>query len=238
MLASFCAAPVRPDLKGANLGQVWVKCLTIVRAADEHGILQTYYPGDWCKMGKHQARQLLATRQIETQNPSTRAQIFDFTGCGIVAYVNEPAARILMGQISELPIAGGEPRLHYNRTLLLDPSAKPNMALVPVGFQRLLAGWEMAVPVLPHEGHDYLTAEMIGTPQDRERTKEVVHDLRCPVYDPRVIFALKCDVAQAVIEQWDQERCEKHTDSRLAFLRAFYEHKPLMCALPATWYGK
>lgn len=223
------------------MAQIWIKCITIVRAADGHGVLRTYHPGDWCQVGKHQARQLVASGCAEIQNPATRVQTFDLADCGIVVYGN--ASALVVGQLRlaapELPVHTDEmPRLLYNRTLILNPQAKLNMALLSVGFHRLTTGWWMAAPILPYQGPEYLTAEMIGTEADRAATKAVIHDLRCPVYDPRIIFALQRPECEAVIDQWLEERSQPHADSRLAFLRAFYTHKPRMCGLPASWYGK
>ena len=223
------------------MGQVWIKCITIVRATDNHGVLKSYRPGDWAEVGMHQARQLVASGCAEIQNPVTRARIFDLGDCGIVAYGDRrlSATQVLGLTLPEVQVHTDElPRLHFNRTLIYNPEVKINPVLIPIGFHRLTTGWRMAVPVIPHSGDDYLTAEMIGTEADRAATKAVVHDLRCPVYDPRIMFVLKEPDCEAVIEQWLDERAVPGNDDRLAFLRAWYTHKPTMCGLPASWYGR
>ena len=221
---------------------VWIKCITIVRAANEHGQLVSYHPGDWCQVGMHQARQLVASGCAEIQNPVTRARMFDHGDCGVIAYGDRRLAAVqsIAQALPELEVNTNEPlpRLAFNRTLLYDPSVTINAVLVPVGFHRLTTGWKMAAPVLPSRDNEYLTAETIGTAAERAATKAIVRDLRCPVYDPRVIFALQCPECEAVIEQWLAECAVKGADSRLAFLRAWYTHKPEMCGLPASWYGR
>ena len=222
------------------MAQVWIKCITLVRAADMHGVTQTYHPGDWCQVGRHDARQLVASGCAEIQNPVTRARTFELSDCGVVAYGDKRLAAVpAMGALPELQVHTDElPRLAFNRTLLYSPEVKINPVLIPVGFHRLTTGWRMAVPIIPRSGSEYLTAEMIGTEADRAATLAVVRDLRCPVYDPRIIFALKTPDCEAVIEQWLEERAIPGNDDRLAFLRAWYAHKPTMCGLPASWYGR
>lgn len=223
------------------MGQVWIKCITIVRAADDHGVTQTYRPGDWCKVGRHQARLLVASGCAEIQNPVTRARMFEMSDCGIIVHGHsQPTAiQAIKTALPELQVHITElPRLSFNRTLLYDPEVKLNAVLLPIGFHRLTTGWRMAAPIIPHQGIEYLTAEMIGTEADRAATKAVVRDLRCPIYDPRALFVLKAPDCEAVIDQWLEERAIPGNDDRLAFLRAWYTHKPKMCALPASWYGR
>jgi hypothetical protein len=189
----------------------------------------------------HQARLLVASGCAEIQNPVTRAKTFEIADCGVVAYgTNKEAAVTAIGNIlPELRVHTDEqPRLAFNRTLLYNPEVKINSALLPVGFHRLTTGWRIAAPIIPSTGTDYLTAEMIGTEEDRAATKAVVRDLRCPVYDPRIVFVLQSPDCEALISQWLDERAMPGNDDRLAFLRAWYTHKPPMCGLPASWYGR
>lgn len=223
------------------MAHVWIKCITIVHAADTHGVLKTYHPNDWCQVGMHQARQLVAQGSAEIQNPATRLRTMELVGCGIVAYGNNPALAVqhLRTTFPEVPVhTDGPPRLAFTRTLILDPSANLKLALLPIGFHRLTTGWWMAAPILPGRGSEYLLAESIGTEADRAATKAIVRDLRCPVYDPRILFASRRPECEAVVAQWLEERMRPGVDDRLAFLRAFYTVKPLMLALPSTWYGR
>lgn len=162
------------------MGQVWIKCITIVRAVDDHAVMQTYHPGDWCQVGMYQARQLVASGCAEIQNPVTRARTFEMADCGIVAYGDMRAsAKLTLGlALPELQVQSDElPHLAFNRTLIYNPAVKLNSMLIPVGFHRLTTGWRMAAPVIPSTGTDYLTAEMIGTDADRAATKAIVRDL-------------------------------------------------------------
>ena len=224
------------------MGAVWIKCITIVRAVNNHGQTITYHPGDWCQVGMHQARQLVAQGSAEIQNPVTRARTFELADCGVVAYGGSRLSAVsgIGAELPELTVTTNEPlpRLAFNRTLLYDPTVKINAIFVPVGFYRLTTGWKMAAPILPGKGTEYLLAESIGTDADRAATKAVVRDLRCPVIDPRLLFCLQCPECEDVIAQWLEECAVKGTDSRLAFLRAWYRSAIATCHLPASWYSK
>lgn len=212
------------------MGKVWIKALAILHV-EEHGKLAIKRPGDWAKVGKQFARAAVAAGQAEIPHPVERSVVLDLDGCGAVVHHGDmDSAR---GQIEQryrgLDVVDGLARLEFERTLLWDTSAQLKMSLLPVGFHCLATGWQMAMPLL-----DYTTrAADIGTNGERARTKEIIRDLRVPVYDTRVIFALRCPEVRETIAQWIEERGEG--DERLAFLRALYRVKPVICALPMTW---
>jgi hypothetical protein len=103
------------------------------------------------------------------------------------------------------------------------------VALIPVGLN-LLEKWEIAVPISDYN----LLARDIGTDEERARTKELIHDLRVPVYDTRLIFARNCVAVEQLFEMWHKEQ----GDERLSFLRCLYVVKPYVLALPSIWQRK
>jgi len=97
-----------------------------------------------------------------------------------------------------------------------------------VGFG-LLDVWELAVPLC-----DYQTLAIhLGSDEEKERTKAVIRDLRVPLYDTRLMFVKHCQNTVDLFSRWQKE-CES-SDERLAFLRALYQVKPFILALPMTW---
>jgi len=223
------------------LAHVWVKCLTIVRAADSHGVLRTYQPGDWAQIGKHQARQLVAQGCAEIKNPVSRAVALDLGGCGVVASGDTRVAKMhLTLMYPELEVVAGSvlPELPFPRTLIWNPQTKVDLKQLPVGFHRLTTGWWAAAPLLPHPEleHDYLTAGMIGSDAERALTRSVIRDLRCPVYDPGLFFVLRRPEMEVMMRDWLDEQ-DRGSDVRLALLRAIYRHPLPINPLPSTWYG-
>lgn len=123
--------------------------------------------------------------------------------------------------------------LGRERVLYLDPSAPLKLDLIPAGF-RFLDRFEVCAPVWSYDE----LAEHLGTEEERERTREVIHDLRIPVYDTRVLFLRWTDSTRDLMLLWHEEM-EAGGDERLAFQRALYQVKPLILPLPTTWiHGK
>lgn len=113
-----------------------------------------------------------------------------------------------------------------NATLFLAANVKFAPGVVKHGFQ-LLEKWDMAVPLWKFE----ITAEAVGSPDERERTLAITGDLRIPVYATDAVFVRNNETGREFISTWRAE-CG---DEQLAFLRALFLVKPIFCALPATW---
>jgi len=103
--------------------------------------------------------------------------------------------------------------------------------MIPVGVS-LLDKWQVAAPLWDYEK---LACHVANEPA-REATKAIIHDLRVPLYDTSLIFVKRCGDTERLIEAWDWSA--DGDEDRLAFLRALYEVKPLILALPITWTGK
>jgi len=97
---------------------------------------------------------------------------------------------------------------------------------------KLLQRWQVAIPLWNYE----TLAAQVGTEEERERTKAVIRDLRVPLRDTRLVFMRRCAQTRELTNVW-REELTNSTDERLAFLRALYRIKPVICDLPASWTG-
>lgn len=201
------------------------------KAIEVQGKLRTFHPGDWVEVGKQDALAWISEGSAEIFDGGEFLGLAGTDSCGIVVTGDRAAAEAKLGELTIVPVVYGKPMLRWERTLLWDPAAMLVRNLVAVGFH-LLGRWEVAVPLL-----DYGTlAAHIGTEEERKRTAGVVHDLRIPVYDTRLIYARRCGGTQRLLAAWRKEQ-KNDGDERLAFLRALYRVKPLILALPITWTG-
>ena len=203
---------------------VWVKANTIIRSTDRNGKQVTYHPGDWFSAGRHDARNWLAQGQCEIINPDAQLKVIP-PQSGIVC------TRDVGLTYAGVPVTVGPPSVEYHKTLIWNPDIILNQNLVPVGLS-LLERWELAVPISDYN----LLAADIGDDADRKRTKGVIHDLRVPVYDIRLMYVRKCIATDQLFETWETEK--QGGDDRLAFLRALYTVKPYILALPSIWCEK
>jgi len=210
------------------MAPVWVKAKSIVRV-EEQGSLVTYYPGDWCQMGKQQAREYLSRNQVEILRPVVLQSVQDLHDCAIFLVnenMAEPDLSFFTASFPGVPVRKYEGWPECNRFLLWNRSANLRRDLILTGF-KLLEKWQLAVPLL-----DYDTlAESIGTEQEQQETAAIIHDLRVPIYDCRVLFVRQCKETRKLFELWNGE-------GQLSFLQALYQSRPVVNALPPTWVMK
>lgn len=114
----------------------------------------------------------------------------------------------------------------YERTLIVSPGVRVPWDMIDAGFH-FLERWDAAAALWRY---GELAAD-VGGPADRERTREIVRDLRVPLYAPELLFVRQSEDGQRLMEAWQEEG----GDMRLGFLRALYRVKPLFCALPRGW---
>ncbi len=184
-----------------------------------------YHPGDWLKVPLRRARQLCADGTAWTPQ---HEQLYD-NGCGVVLTGNVQSGRKQLKNLT-IEIAEGTAVIEYDRTLIWDATLPIQVAMLPVGLS-LLDNWQVCVPLF-----DYGTlAAGVGDEEDRERTRVIIHDLRVPLYEPRLMFVKDCEEGHHLVRLWQQEIVKG--DYRLAFARALYQVRPLICALPADWHG-
>lgn len=215
----------------------WVQLLQ-PRTIAANGVARTYYAGDWVDVGNQTARRWLADGVARVFDPSALAG--DLRGCGLVA-VEVMAVRDtdrpgrLTSVYKALPVQTAVEipvTLPYARTLIWDTRLMLRPELVAVGLQ-LLTTWELAVPLA---SYDTLTLQ-VGTDEARTHTQAMLHDLRVPLYDPRLVFVRRCRAGEQFMALWHGERA-REDDERLALLRALYAVKPLLCPLPVSWTAK
>lgn len=213
---------------------MWVRLLNnqnIIRK----GVMTHYKSGDWVSVGRHIAEQWIAGGCAVAIDQETLDQGVESTS-GIAVRGTLPADwRGKIEQATSLQFAFFErdwmPELPFTETLIWTPTVEPRFDLLLTGF-KLLKTWQVVVPL-----QDYTTlAANIGTAEDRERTESVIRDLRVPLRDTRLIYAKRCGTTRTLMRLWGDEM-QHGGDERLAFLRALYAVKPLVCDVPASWVG-
>jgi len=208
---------------------VWVQLLQN-KYVDIDGIQKRYAPGDWIEIGKQTALAWIADGAAKTSMPPS---IEVAAGAGIVLQRNDPGAISTLAKWGvSMPAIVGEPELKYDYTLIWDPSAPLRPELLPVGF-KILEKWLAAIPML---SYDKLARDM-GGKVERSRTEGIIHDLRVPLYDTRMIFIKRTPKTEVLIAAW---KVEMHNGANkdLAFLRALYRMPLEILALPITWTDK
>ena len=208
------------------MAKVDVQLRCIKRIMNEHGKEVTFFPGDWVRVGKQHARRWVADGSAHMPERSHRAQLLT-ASCGAVIWDGPQGSA---GVLNDLHfVHSREPCLEYHKTMLWQPGLALKSHMVPVGFS-LLDKWQIAVPLCDY---DTLAAH-VGDDDDRARMMELVSDLRMPVYDTRLMFVRRCPDTRRLFELWNKEPGER----RLAFMRALFQVKPLVLALPTTWTEK
>lgn len=208
------------------MSEVWIQAISIVHI-EKNGQLKTLREGDWGTVGRHQARELLARGAARILSPGTLRDVQELTDCAI--YIR---GTILDSQRSQIAAKhpgvavlpwSGFPSPEVGRFLLWDMSAPLRHELIVVGLG-LLTKWQVACPLLNYD----TLAGNIGTEQERAATKAIIHDLRVPVYNPKVIFARQGEETKKLFSLWND-------GSELSFLRAIYQARALTLALPPSW---
>lgn len=209
------------------MSRVWVQLRSIQTAQDEAGNAKRYYPGDWVAVGKQTALRWIASG--EAWAPAEKIAGLLPVDAGVVIQGSKAHAAQFGNLAKELPVVTGEPRLAYSYTLIWDPRLKLPSRFVGAGFN-LLEKWQLVVPLWDY---DELACDT-GSEEDRRQAKEILHDLRVPLYDTRLIFVKRCPETRRLFVEWRKWR-ETIDDERMAFLCALYTCKPLVLALPITW---
>lgn len=211
---------------------MWVR-LKSIQNIDRGGRNVIYRPGDWVDVGKQTAMLWLSRGDAEI--PSYRKEQFKQGEAGVVIRGVEDVttwqARFDQSKLN-LTLIAGDPYIAFDKTMIYNPQATLRTELIGAGFS-FIDTWDIAMPLYSYDE----LAVHIGTEAAQSRTKAVIHDLRVPVYDTRIIFVRHCETTQRLFSRWLDEN-ESGDDERLTFMRAFYEVKPLMLALPVTWHNE
>lgn len=214
---------------------MWV-CLRIRKNIVVDGRMIHYQPGDWVNVGKQWAREWIASGAAYTIDPDDAARTFEPTAGILFRGTVGDAWREKLAQISGLQFAFGGERevsLPFTETLIYKPDFELRLDLLVVGFN-LLKTWQVAVPLL---SYDTLAAQA-GTDAEREQTQAVIRDLRVPLRDTRLMFVRRCGATRQLIERWQAGMVADGANEQLAFMRALYITKPLICDLPVEWTGR
>ncbi len=205
---------------------MWVQLL-VCKQIHTRGKPENKRPGDWVNVPRKAAEAMIARREALVMDYSVIGK--DLVDCGVSIRGDLSLAKSrLTGYSLVLEIAGGE-GLQWEKNLLWDTAAPLRLELLHVGFH-LLDTWQIAIPLRDYK----LLAAHFGSEAEQERTKTLIRDLRVPVYDTRLMFARRCDGVQELLDLWRTEQHDGETEE-LAFLRALYQVKPLILALPVTW---
>lgn len=203
-----------------------MKCLGIVHA-EKGGKLTTFWAGDWCKIGKGEARRLIAEGKAEIPDLGYQDTGALLHGAGVFIWGNTGNISRIEDKYPTLETKIGEvPEIAFPKTFLWNGVVRIKPLLLPLGFGRL-ESWQIAVPVW-----DMTTlAQDIGTEEEQARLKGVVLDLRIPVYNVGAIFVRRCKATLKLIDDWNNIP----GDRRLSFLEALYTNPLNLLALPTNW---
>jgi hypothetical protein len=196
---------------------------------------KTCQPGDWVDIANQQTIRLWIANGWADMPHKPRAGMLP-RSCGVIGWGKRPVNATLtrLEKDYHLQVNLGQPdqvvgdipylyTLYWNGEVILQDNL-----LVP-GFGLLYTWWGC----YPLMDYDTLATD-IGTPEARERTVAVIHDLRVPVPNPVLLFVRRNTYTQKLINTWAEER-ETGDDWRLCFLRALHRVPGLWWPLPYTW---
>jgi hypothetical protein len=118
----------------------------------------------------------------------------------------------------------------FEKTLFVEAGTRVPFDLLPAAWH-FLDKWDAAVPLYRYG----VTAADVGTKKERELTRMIVRDLRVMLHSTELLFVRKSEAGKELMNSWKLQMEIGDGDERLAFLRAFYIVKPLLCVLPTTW---
>jgi len=206
----------------------WVQ-LRQCKLIEEDGRVKSKRPGDWVSVGKRQAQKWIDEGSAWIPDSQPTGSMPTNSGVLFLGGPKGNSQSLVEYYGDDLEwCASDEPSLPWPRTLIWDASFRLRLGLIPNGFH-LLNRWQLAVPLWKYND----LALRFGSDEERERTKAIIRDLRVMVYDCRCLFVKRCGDTERLIEMWASERSEG--SDKLAFLRALYVTKPLICALPVSW---
>ena len=214
---------------------MWVQ-LCSVQHIEVAGKLVTHRPGDWVNVGKQLAQLWLSRGEAIIPQREEYAKFGITPGSGVVMVTDEApgpaheAVKKLLEPYNTINILISViPLLAFSKTIIVKAGLKLRVDLIPVGLS-LLDKWELACPLLDYDR----PASMMGSEEEREKTHQVLHDNRVPLYDTRLIFARRCKNTETLFDKWQQE-VAGGANERHAFLRSLYVTPMLLLALPVTW---
>ena len=156
---------------------------------------------------------------------------------GVVMSIQDDAVEKLSKRAGHEYLVSEDFSFPFDRALILRSKTVIQWPMVDAGMH-LLGVWDAAAPLLLGKDvrHTLLARDVPASQEELKRTERIVHDMRMPVYGSEMIFVGRTEIGRELIEALRSELAhgENH---RLAFLRAFYQVKPRLCALPSIWTG-
>ncbi len=204
--------------------QMWVE-LTANHRVSTGGKYKDYHAGDRIYVSQFHAMQWInAGMAIPVERVLITTEIPSGT-CGIVTPDVESVKSVVKDKAPVI-VPGSA---IFQRTLYLDSASHFRLDLLGAGF-KIIEKWQCAAPLWSYTE----LAASVGTEEEQNRTRAIIKDLRVPMYDTRVLFVRDCKDTRKLMALWKKEQ-EAGGDKRLAFLRALYQVKPTICALPTVW---
>lgn len=213
---------------------MWVKLLQ-PRQITINGINTRFQKGDWVEVGKQTALRWLNDKVAEKPGFNYADEYIDYTsGLLVIGKLTDNERVQVTESIPGFEIAyGPTPELLFSETMIYNDKAhyfRPEV--ISTGF-KWLENFQLCVPMFSYE----TLACDVGNEQDRMLAKNILKELRVPLYNTHLMFVRRCSETKELIKLW-QEYNEQISNENLAFLCALYEVKPLHLALPSTWIKK
>jgi hypothetical protein len=208
---------------------MWIKLIATKRILESGKEVQRN-PGDCVNVGKQEALLWISRGEAKTIDNSQYAEFGISEGSGALVIGDENKGRKTLEPIkTEIEIVYGTYNLPFKYNVIWNTDLPLMVDKICIGLM-MLQTWDMAIPLF-----DYNTlAEAVGSDLERNKTKDIIRDLRVPMYDTRLMFIRTTRETQYLIESWTDEM-RNGADEKLSFLRNLYKIKPLILALPISW---
>jgi len=209
------------------MGDRWIQ-LKSIKNIERSGRMRQYHPGDWVAVGKQTALRWIAEGSAYDPKMTIKSYVGDDYGIRILHNPSVGNKILSSDERGDIPFMTEGPILPWESTLVWNPGAVLRKELIAVGFG-FLDVWQMAIPLIDYE----TMALNTGNKDDQDKTRELVGDLRIPMYDPSLIFVHKCAETIEIFRLWEQE--DDSLQNEHALLRAIFKVKPLVLPLPPNW---
>lgn len=213
----------------------WVRALKHISRHDLTGMYKTYQPGDFFQCNNQELRNLLERGLIETAPDVLRAE-YNLDNAGVLVRSGvAPTDCVNYGLHVE---RADRLALPWELNVLWRGNGRVNALGIALGLTRVQTntddvGWEMAVALRSHAQ----LAENNGSPEDRQKTLDLLGEIRLPVYDTCAVWVRRTPATEEVIQRWQAE-LDAGGGELHSFLRALYTTPVLLCTLPADWIGQ
>ena len=206
---------------------MWVQ-LRSMQYVTENGKQVAKYPGDWVDVGRQIAN--LWISRGEAHIPGGQIERVHGDGVGIVVDGSLDAAYKTLEIFGDsLNVQASSPALLFEHSMIWNTGLQIRSEMIATGFS-FLDTWEIAVPLWNYQQ----LAITAGDKDERDLTEKIIRDLRVPVYDTRLMFVKRSQTTTELFDLWRKD-VRDGRDERLSFLRAIYNVKPFILALPTTW---